>query len=248
MTDLVGLKAIVTGAASGIGEATANLLTSRRATATRLDLAFPQSDIRSLRWNVDLTDDEAVKQIVDECAAAMDGIDILINVAGIAAVGPVESNPSTEWARVFDVNVTSIARVTSAALPALRDSRDPAIVNVASIAATAGLPNRALYSASKGAVLALTRAMAADLVSDRIRVNSVSPGTADTPWVQRLLAASDGPEDLRRQLEQRQPMGRLASAEEVAEAIVFIASPAAGFITGSDLQVDGGMYGLRLPR
>ena len=121
------------------------------------------------------------------------GLDILVNNAGIGAAGTVEDNPDEQWHRVLDVNVVGIARVTRAALPHLRASRHAAIVNTCSIAATAGLPQRALYSASKGAVLALTLAMAADHVREGIRVNCVNPGTVDTPWVGRLLAAADDP-------------------------------------------------------
>jgi NAD(P)-dependent dehydrogenase (short-subunit alcohol dehydrogenase family) len=121
------------------------------------------------------------------------------------------------------------------------------VVNLASIAASAGLPKRAVYSASKGAVLALTRAMAADGMADGIRVNAVSPGTADTPWVERLLASAADPAAERAALEARQPHGRLVTAEEVAHAALYLASPKAGSTTGIELAVDGGMAGLRLP-
>jgi 2-keto-3-deoxy-L-fuconate dehydrogenase len=146
----------------------------------------------------------------------------------------------------LDVNVLGIVRVSRAALPALRRSPVACIVNTCSIAATAGLPQRALYSASKGAVLALTRAMAADHIGEGIRVNCVNPGTADTPWVGRLLAVAEDPEAERAALEARQPMGRLVTADEVAAAIQYLASPAAGSTTGTDLAVDGGMSGLRI--
>ena len=124
----------------------------------------------------------------------------------------------------------------------------PAIVNTSSIAATAGLVKRALYSASKGAVQSLTMAMAADHVAEGIRVNCVNPGTADTPWVQRLLEQADDPVAERARLEARQPTGRLVSAEEVAAAIVYLADPANKALTGTSLAVDGGMSGLRLVR
>ncbi|MGO1575631.1 SDR family NAD(P)-dependent oxidoreductase, partial [Agrococcus casei] len=151
-----------------------------------------------------------------------------------------------EWARVFSINVTGISRVTSAALPLLRASDHAAVVNTSSIGATAGLPQRALYSASKGAVLSLTRAMAADHLREGIRVNAVSPGTADTPWVGRLLSAADDPAYERAQLEARQPHGRLVSADEVAHAVAYLASPRATSTTGVSLAVDGGMQELRL--
>jgi NAD(P)-dependent dehydrogenase (short-subunit alcohol dehydrogenase family) len=131
-------------------------------------------------------------------------------------------------------------------LPALLRSPSAAIVNVSSIAAWAGLPKRALYSATKGAVQALTLATAADFVG-RVRVNCVCPGTVDTPWVGRLLDAAEDPAAERRRLSARQPMGRLATAEEVADAIIWLASAEASFVTGSALAVDGGMSGLRLP-
>jgi NAD(P)-dependent dehydrogenase (short-subunit alcohol dehydrogenase family) len=140
-----------------------------------------------------------------------------------------------------------MVRATRAAIGYLRESRSAAVVNTCSIAATAGLPQRAAYSASKGAVLALTLAMAADHIADGIRVNCVNPGTADTPWVGRLLDHADDPAAERARLEARQPMGRLVSADEVAHAIAYLASPLSGSTTGTALAVDGGMAGLRLP-
>ena len=141
----------------------------------------------------DVTDDASVRLAVDTAAGRLGGLDILVNNAGIGSIGTVADNPDEEWHRVFDVNVVGIVRVTRAALPYLRASEHAAIVNTCSIAATAGLPQRALYSATKGAVLSLTLAMAADHVHEGIRVNCVNPGTADTPWVGRLLDQADDP-------------------------------------------------------
>jgi NAD(P)-dependent dehydrogenase (short-subunit alcohol dehydrogenase family) len=139
-----------------------------------------------------------------------------------------------------------MTRVTRAALPHLRRSPSAAIVNTASIAATAGLPQRALYSATKGAVLSLTRAMAADHLREGIRVNCVNPGTADTPWVGRLLDSAPDPAAERAALEARQPHGRLVAATEVAGAVAYLASPRSGSTTGTSIAVDGGMQELRL--
>ncbi|KUJ63982.1 short-chain dehydrogenase [Streptomyces albus subsp. albus] len=246
MSELSGLKALVTGGASGIGRATADLLAARGADVAVLDLD-PSSVGKPLGAHVaDVSDDASVRSAVTAAADDLGGIDILVNNAGIGAVGTVEDNDDAEWHRVLDVNVLGIVRTTRAALPLLRASAHAAVVNTCSIAATAGLPQRALYSASKGAVQALTLAMAADHVREGIRVNCVNPGTADTPWVSRLLDRAADPEAERAALNARQPMGRLVTADEVAAAIVYLASPAAASVTGTALAVDGGMQGLRL--
>ncbi|MFI1508013.1 SDR family NAD(P)-dependent oxidoreductase [Streptomyces sp. NPDC020597] len=246
MSGLSGLKAVVTGGASGIGLATARMLAEQGATVAVIDLAPSGVPEPLIAVQADLRDDASVRAAVEAAAGQLGGLDILVNNAGIGAVGTVEDNPDEEWHRVLDVNVLGTVRTTRAALPYLRRSSHAAVVNTCSIAATAGLPQRALYSASKGAVLSLTLAMAADHVREGIRVNCVNPGTADTPWVTRLLDAADDPEAERAALDARQPLGRLVTADEVAAAVVYLASPAAGSVTGIALAVDGGMQGLRL--
>jgi NAD(P)-dependent dehydrogenase (short-subunit alcohol dehydrogenase family) len=245
--DFDGLVAVVTGGGSGIGAACVRALRDGGARVGVLDLAPGTGDDRVRAVTCDLADDRSVRSAVDAVAAGFGGIDILVNNAGVSAVGTVEANDDAEWARVLDVNVVGVARASRAALPYLRRGDHAAIVNVSSIAAWAGLPHRALYSASKGAVHALTMAMAADLVADRVRVNCVCPGTVDTPWVARLLAGSPDPAGERERLRARQPMGRLVTADEVAAAVCYLAGPRAGATTGTALAVDGGMYGLRLP-
>ncbi len=246
MGALDGLRALVTGGASGIGLATARELLAQGARVAILDRA-DDGPTEFAYAPADVGDDVAVRGAVAAAIEGLGGLDVLVNNAGIGAQGRVEDNDDDEWHRVLDVNVLGLVRVTRAALPALRESGRAAIVNTCSIAATAGLPRRALYSASKGAVLSLTLAMAADLVGDGIRVNAVNPGTADTPWVGRLLDAAADPAAERAALESRQPHGRLVAASEVAAAIAFLASPASGSTTGTWLAVDGGMAGLRLP-
>lgn len=242
--EFTGIKAIVTGGASGIGLAAASLLAERGADVACLDLTDPPAPLYGVR--ADVRDDAQVRTAVEAAAGHLGGIDVLVNNAGIGAQGTVEDNDDDEWRNVFEVNVFGMARTARAALPYLRRSEHAAIVNTCSIAATVGLPDRALYSATKGAVLSLTLAMAADHLREGIRVTCVNPGTADTPWIGRLLAAADDPVAERAALEARQPTGRMVRAEEVAAAIAYLASPLASATTGTSLAVDGGMDRLRL--
>jgi 2-keto-3-deoxy-L-fuconate dehydrogenase len=267
--EFAGLAALVTGGASGIGLATARLLAARGARVAALarnaaagaeprpDQPAGQTPVRAGAARpalhsviADVTDDEAVRAAVGEAAAVLGGIDILVNNAGIGAIGSVEDNDDDEWRHVLDVNVLGMVRTTRAALPWLRRAAaargQAAIVNTSSVVAIAGLPQRALYSASKGAVYSLTLAMAADHARENIRVTCVHPGTADTPWIARLLSQSPDPAGERAALEARQPIGRMVSADEVAAAIAYLASPSAGATTGTSLAVDGGLSGLRL--
>jgi len=241
-----GLRAIVTGGSSGIGLATAQLLAARGAEVGCLDLRVEDLPSPLVGFVADVTDDAAVRSAVTAAADRFGGLDIVVNNAGIGAIGTVEDNADDEWHRVWDVNVVGMVRVTRAALPHLRASAHPAIVNTCSIVATAGVPQRALYSAAKGAVLAMTRAMAADHVREGIRVTCVNPGTVDTPWVRRLLDQAPDPDAEFAALQARQPTGRLVSADEVAHAIAYLASPYSSATTGIDLAVDGGMQGLRV--
>jgi 2-keto-3-deoxy-L-fuconate dehydrogenase len=243
---LDGLAALVTGGASGIGLAAAQLLAARGARVAVLDRDPADVPAPLHAVQADVADEGQVQEAVATAVERLGGLDILVNNAGIGAQGTIEDNSSQEWLDVYAVNVLGMVHASRAALPHLRRSGSAAIVNTCSVAATAGLPQRALYSATKGAVQSLTLAMAADHVREGIRVNCVNPGTADTPWVGRLLDAAPDPAAERAALEARQPMGRLVSAEEVAQAIAYLASPAAASTTGTVLPVDGGMQGLRL--
>ncbi|MFD3654735.1 SDR family NAD(P)-dependent oxidoreductase [Streptomyces sp. NPDC058620] len=248
--EFAGMSALVTGGASGIGAAVATLLLERGATVAVLDRETAGAPAGVLALKADVTDDAAVREAVDRAAAEMGGLHTLVSNAGIGSIGTVEDNTDEEWARVLDINVLGMVRTARHALPHLRRAAADrpgavSITHTCSIAATAGLPQRALYSASKGAVLSLTLAMAADHVREGIRVNCVNPGTADTPWIGRLLDRADDPAAERAALNARQPLGRLVSADEVAAAVIYLAGPSAASVTGTSLAVDGGMQGLR---
>ena len=244
MSRFAGLRVIVTGGASGIGAATVVRLRAEGARVVVLDRTGTGDSDEVL---ADLRDSLAVEAAVDTAVGRFGGLDVLVNNAGIGSTGDITQATDEEWARLWDVNVVGIARASRAAIPYLRESTCAAIVNTSSVVATVGVPQRAVYAATKGAVLSLTLAMAADLAADGIRVNAVAPGTADTPWVGRLLNAADDPSAARAALAARQPIGRLITADEVAAAITYLCDPTAQSTTGSVVVVDGGMSHLRLP-
>ncbi len=246
MRDVEGLSALVTGGASGIGAATSALLAERGARVAVADV-IPPSSTEHLAVECDVTNRASVEAAIAATVEAFGGLDIVVNNAGIGAVGDVTATSDEQWHQLLDVNVVGMARVAAAAMTHLRRSESAAMVLTSSVVATLGVPQRAAYAASKGAVQALTLAMAADHVREGIRVNCVAPGTTDTPWVGRLLAAADDPTAASAALRERQPLGRLVKADEVARAIAYLASPLSGSTTGTVLLVDGGMSSLRLP-
>lgn len=246
--DFAGLTAVVTGAGSGIGLEVVKGLKSQGATVFGLDIQEGAMSEFAQYVKCDVGSSESVKSAFAQIAAKTSVIDVLVNNAGIGAIGTVEVATEDEWVRVLNINVIGIGRVSAAAMPHLKQSKCAAIVNTCSLAATAGIPKRAVYSASKGAVYALTLAMAADGIADKIRVNCVNPGTSDTPWVKNLLAQATDPDKELAALHARQPIGRLVSPIEVASAIIYLANPAQASTTGTALAVDGGMQGLRIPK
>jgi NAD(P)-dependent dehydrogenase (short-subunit alcohol dehydrogenase family) len=258
VSELDGVRAVVTGGASGIGRAVARALRERGASVASLDLRpldAPEDGIAEVVC--DVGDDASVRAAVARSAELLGGLDVVVSNAGIGSTGGVEDVDDDEWHRVLDVNVVGAARLVRAALPHLRASAaeavaagrpsPAAVVCTGSIGGWTGLVQRAAYNASKGALHALVLAMAADLVREGVRVNAVAPGTADTPWVRRLMAQADDPGAALAALMARQPTGRLVSPEQVAHAVCYLASPLAGATTGSVLQVDGGSHSLVLP-
>ncbi len=229
-----GKRAFVTGAGSGIGAAVARRLAREGAEVTLADIALQPvqaiaAEIGGHALELDVRDEEQV-------AAATTGIDVLVNVAGI---GSTTSAPDTQlevWENVFAVNARGTFLTCKHAIPGMQARGGGSIVNVASVAALVGLRNRAAYCASKGAVVALTRALAVDHVGDGIRVNAVCPGTVDSPWVRRLVEDAG---ELLDALRARQPLGRLGLPEEIADAVAYLAG--AEFATGTVLVLDGGL-------
>ena len=246
--EFAGLTAIVTGAGSGIGLEVAKGLTEKGTRVFGFDINEGQMGSNATFIKCDIGNSTSVKNAFEEFKKSSSKLDILINNAGIGSLTTVEKESDEVWQKVLNINVIGTARVSREAIPLLRNSKSAAIVNTASVAAIDGIPNRAAYSASKGAVLTLTLAMATDHLSDGIRVNAVNPGTTDTPWVKRLLDQSDDAKTAKSALEARQPMGRLVSPTEIASAIIFLASPLQAAITGTSINIDGGLHSLRIPK
>ena len=245
---LEGRIAIVTGGGSGIGRASAVALLGAGAVVGVLDRRVDDLPRGAEPLVADVCDARAVSAAVDGFAGAHGRLDVLVNNAGVAFVGGIEDGTEEDWRRVFDVNVFGQMRVMRAALPWLRRSDAASVVVMSSCSALNGIPERVLYSASKGAVQSMTLALAADLVGEGIRVNAVAPATVNTPFMQRIVAEARDPVALRAELDGRQPTGRMLEPEEVGHAVLYLASPAAGSTTGTTLEIDGGMGTIRLPR
>ncbi len=226
-----GKRALVTGAGSGIGAAAARCLAREGAEVIVADLSphAVADELGSQALELDVREEGQV-------AAALRDLDMLINGAGIGSTTSGPDTPLEVWENVFAVNARGTFLCCKHAIPGMAARGGGSIVNVASVAALVGLRNRVAYSASKGAVISLTRALAVDHVADGIRVNAVAPGTVDSPWVRRLV--EDAGESLDA-LRARQPLGRLGTPEEIAAAIVYLAG--AEFVTGTVLVIDGGL-------
>lgn len=241
-----GSRALVTGAGSGIGAAIAAKLLAAGAEVVAADLSFDgppagadSTDARSKRIEIvaDVSDEDSVVSLIDE-ALRGGPIHYLFNIAGIGSTTNAPETPVDVWDRVFAVNARGTFLTCKHLIPHMIEAGGGSILNMASIAGLVGLRNRAAYCASKGAVIALTKALAVDHVGDGIRVNCLCPGTVESPWVKRLVEdAGESLDDLRA----RQPMGRLGTPEEIADAALYLAGETAAFATGTALTIDGGL-------
>jgi NAD(P)-dependent dehydrogenase (short-subunit alcohol dehydrogenase family) len=242
-----GKVVVVTGAGSGIGRAMARAFSAEGAIVVAADkdgasAAQTASELQqATAMLVDVTDAAAVKGLVAETHTRHGRLDILCNNAGIGSSKTVVDCEPDEWDQLFAVNVRGVYLGCKYAIPVMIAQGGGVIVNTASVAGLIGLPNRAAYCASKGAVVTLTKQVAVDYVAQGIRCNCICPGTVDTPWVGRLLREAQDPDALRAELIARQPMGRLGTAEEVAQAALYLASDDAAFVTGTALVIDGGL-------
>ena len=233
--------AVVTGASSGIGEQTCRLLHEAGAHVVGIDRDVPAWDTP---WQVELADvssDHDLTAAVGRVLARAGRIDVLVNNAAISSTTSVLDCSVDEWDRVMAVNARGVFLGIRAVLPTMLQQGSGSIVNSASVLGLIGATDRAAYGASKGAVVALTKQVAIQYVDRGIRCNAVAPGTVDSPWVARLLDGADDAAAMRERLVARQPIGRLAEPAEVAAAIVYLASPAAAFITGTVMTIDGGI-------
>jgi len=247
MTEFGDDVAVITGAGSGIGRATAGLLHSRGARVVVADIdgksareVAAELGGDSLAVEVDVADGRSVKAMIDSAVEAFGHIDILCNNAGFGMRGTVVTLQEAEWDRLMAVNVKGVFLCSKYAMPHLISSGRGRIVNTSSYTSSVGIADRAAYVASKGAISALTRAMALDHVADGVRVNAVAPGTVDSPYFAAMIAGADDPSALRDELDSRSPMHRMGEPSEIAEAIAWLASARSSFATGSLLVVDGG--------
>ena len=242
---------IVTGAGSGIGQAMALLFAREGARVLAADVNGSAAEATAATIiaaggvcearQVDVIEPEQVRSMIERAVELYGRVDILCNNAGIGSTTDVIDCEPDDWDRVMTVNVKSVYLGCKYVLPHMIRQGGGVIVNTASVAGMVGIVKRASYSASKGAVIALTRQVAMDFVEHGIRVNCVCPGTVDSPWVGRLLNQTDDPAAARASLVARQPMGRLGTPEEVAAAALYLASDDAAFITGTGLVIDGGL-------
>ncbi|MGU7771717.1 SDR family oxidoreductase [Burkholderia sp. MR1-5-21] len=240
---LEGKTIVITAAGAGIGKATVLAMAKEGAqvwaTDVKSELLQEFVGVQNVRT--------AVLNVLDRSAindffSSIPKVDVLFNCAGFVHNGTILDATDEEWSFAFDLNVRSMFWTIRSALPKMLASGGGSIINMASVASSIrGLPNRFVYGASKAAVIGLTKGVAADFVKQGIRCNSISPGTVDTPSLQDRINAYDDPVEARKNFIARQPMGRLAQAEEIAPVLIFLASDESAFVTGQNYAVDGGM-------
>jgi NAD(P)-dependent dehydrogenase (short-subunit alcohol dehydrogenase family) len=248
MDRLEGKRAVVTGAGAGIGRSIALRLASEGARVALADVDEGAADKvasaiegETLVRRTDVTRAEEVEALVASAVEAWGGVDVMVNNAGVGVAATAVDTTEEDYERVMDVCVRGTLLGMKYAIPAIRDSGGGSVINMSSVAALVGITDRAVYSAAKGAILSLTRAAAIDHVSEGVRVNCIAPGTVDTPWVSRITAGYDDPEEARANMQARQPHGRLVTPDEIAAMAAYLASDEAASCIGACMVVDGGV-------
>jgi NAD(P)-dependent dehydrogenase (short-subunit alcohol dehydrogenase family) len=248
MERLGGKRAIVTGAGAGIGEAIAIRLSSEGARVALADLddqaverVAGEIEGKTLVRRTDVTRSDEVEALVQGVVEEWGGLDVMVNNAGIGVAGTTPETSEEDWERLMAVNLKGTFLGMKFAIPAMRDSGAGSIINISSVAALVGIADRAAYSATKGGILALTKAAAIDHVSEGIRVNCIAPGTVDTPWIDRITAGYEDPEEARANMETRQPHGRFVTPEEIAAMAAYLAADESASCIGACMIVDGGV-------
>jgi len=249
MFDFTNMTVIVTGSGAGMGREAAKLFAKLGASVVVNSLSdsaqsaceeIVENGGKAIFIRGDVGQEADCCRIIEETVKAFGRIDVLVNAAGIVVDGSVETALMEDWDRSMNTNVKSVFMMSRFAMPYLRKTKG-SIVNVSSVVAIKGVKNRAIYSATKGAMLALSQCMAAEHIAEGIRVNCVCPGTVLSPSLQSRIDRTDDPEAAMHNFVSRQPMGRLGTSEEVAKAIVFAAGQGIGFMSGANIVVDGGM-------
>jgi NAD(P)-dependent dehydrogenase (short-subunit alcohol dehydrogenase family) len=248
MERLQGKRAIVTGAGAGIGRAIAIRLSSEGARVALADVdeeaaggVASEVDGETLIRRVDVTRAGEVEALVGGVLEEWGGLDVMVNNAGIGVAAPAPDTSEEDFDRQMNVNLKGTFLGMKYAIPAIRESGGGSVINISSIAALVGIPDRAAYSAAKGGILALTRAAAIDHVGEGVRVNCIAPGTVDTPWIGRITAGYNDPQEARRLMQARQPHGRFVTPEEIAAMAAYLASDESASVVGACMVVDGGM-------
>jgi NAD(P)-dependent dehydrogenase (short-subunit alcohol dehydrogenase family) len=248
MDRLESKRAIVTGAAAGIGRAIALRLAGEGARIALADV--DEEAVRkvasviegeTLVRRTDVTRAGEVEALVSSVVEEWGGLDVMVNNAGVGVAATVVNTTEEDYERVMDVCVRGTLLGMKYAIPAIKGSGGGSVINMSSVAALVGIQDRAVYSAAKGAILSLTRAAAIDHVAEGVRVNCIAPGTVDTPWVSRITAGYDDPEEARANMQARQPHSRFVTPEEIAAMAAYLASDEAGSCIGACMIVDGGV-------
>ena len=248
MERLRGKRSIVTGAGSGIGRAIALRFAAEGARVVISDVdeeaaarVAAEAGGETLVRKTDVTSTSEVETLVQTSVEEWGGLDVMVNNAGIGVAGTTTVTTEEDYERVMDVCLRGTFLGMKHAIPAIRDSEGGSVINLSSVAALVGIADRAVYSAAKGAILAITRAAAIDHVEEGVRVNCIAPGTVDTPWIGRITAGYDDPEEARRNMQARQPHGRLVTPEEIAAMAAYLASDESASVIGACMIVDGGI-------